>query len=307
MFRAIKRNKRNTLVVIAFFLLIVAAVSGYIGYETQNLWIPTIVLSFVAIYTLVQYFLAAREAISLVGGYEVNRNQEPMLWNLVENLAIREGIPMPRVFVIPDDSPNALAAGTSPKKALVGVTTGLMRLMNKSELEAVLAHEIGHIKNYDIRVKTVIFGLVGAVAAIAVIGWGIFFAGLQASSQASRGRDKNAGGLAMIFAFFGLAIGVIGSTVAHVIGPVLRSAVSKQREYLADASAVESTRFPDALISALEKLRDYGSPMSSRSSSTAHLYFSSPLKNKLTQALVGTHPSLDRRIERLKRIGTSLR
>lgn len=305
MFAAIERNKRITVILIFIFIAIVVGVAGYIGYLLEALWIPLVVLGFVLIYTVFQYFMATREVLSLVQGTYITYSQNPMLWNLVENLSIREGIPMPKVFTIPDSAPNAMAIGTSPKNASIGVTSGLLQIMDKSELEAVLAHEVGHIKNYDTRVKTIIFGLVGAVAAIAILGWAMVIAGLQASSN-SRGKNDKTAALGTILALLGLAIGVIGSLIAHAIGPILRAGVSKQREYLADASAVETTRFPDALISALSKLQYYETPMKVRSGSTAQLFFLNPLKGKLAQALVGTHPPLEKRIERLQQISRSL-
>jgi len=305
MFSAISANKRNTAVLILVFVMSITAVAAWVGFVTENWWIPGIALGFVVGYTALQYRFAAREAIALAGGVELTRADNPSLWTALENLSIREGLPMPRLFLIPDAAPNAMAAGTSPDRAVVGVTTGLLELLDRSEVEAVLAHEIGHIKNYDIRVKTVVFGLLAAVGIIAYAGWAM--AGSAMASSAAAGARRNpASAVALGFGALGLVVGLVASSIAHVVGPVIRSAISRQREYLADVSAVETTRYPEGLIGALRKLDQAQQPMGRPQHSSAHLFFTNPVRGIIARFLTATHPPIKKRIERLERMRNSL-
>jgi heat shock protein HtpX len=200
-------------------------------------------------------------------------------------------MPMPKVYIIQDEAPNAFASGRDPKHAVVAATTGLLAIMDDQELEGVMAHEMSHVKNYDIRVSTIVFGLISAVAILADF--------LIRMSFYSRGnsRDKNQLGAILIL------FGIVAWIVASLIGPLVNAAVSRQREYLADATGAEITRFPDGLASALEKLKEYGRPMRRAASSMAHMYISDPVKPSVAQRLFSTHPPLDKRIERLKELG----
>ena len=202
---------------------------------------------------------------------------------------------MPKVYVIPDEAPNAFATGRDPKHAIVAATTGLLAIMDDKELEGVMAHELGHVKNYDIRVSTIVFGLVSAIGVLADMA-------IRASFFAGSGRrdNENDGGLGIAL----LVIGIVASIVAFLIGPIVSAAVSRQREYLADATGAHTTRYPEGLASALEKLAQYGRPLRRASASMAHMYISDPIKPGITERLFSTHPPLPARIKRLREIGS---
>jgi heat shock protein HtpX len=199
---------------------------------------------------------------------------------------------MPKVYLIKDEAPNAFASGRDPKHAVVAATTGLLAIMDDNELQGVMAHEMAHVKNYDIRVSTIVFGLVSAVGILAD-----FFLRMAFYSGNARGKDNAQ------LAIFMIAIGIVAWIISALIGPIISAAVSRQREYLADASGAEITRFPEGLQGALAKLRDYGRPMRRASSSMAHMYISDPIKPSVAERLFSTHPPLDKRIERLGAIG----
>jgi heat shock protein HtpX len=305
-FAAAAANKRNTFILLSMFILAVSGVAIWVGFLFEAVWIPILVVIYLLVFTAVQYRFASREIMHLIGALPVKRSEQAELWKLVENLSIREGLPMPRLYLIFDSAPNALAAGTSPDKAVIAVTSGLLELLSKAELEAVLAHEFGHIKNYDIRVKTVVFGLLGAVAFIALMGWTLVSSSM-ASTQAAAGGKNPVGAISISLGIIGAAVAAVAGLLSHVLGPLVRAAISRQREYLADASAVETTRQPKALIAALEKLGDAGQKLARAQPSTAHLFFTSPLRGRVATFFTATHPSIQKRIERIRQIGTSLR
>jgi len=212
----------------------------------------------------------------------------------VENLAISQGMPMPKVYIIDDPAPNAFATGRNPDKAVVAATTGLLDIMDDNELEGVMAHELGHVKNYDIRVSMIVFGLVSAIGILADIAIRMAW-----FSGGSRSRDNGQLGALLVL------VGVVGWIIATLIGPLVSAAVSRQREYLADASGAQMTRYPDGLASALQKLGEYGRPMRRANTAMAHMYISDPIKPGVVERLFSSHPPIPKRIERLKQIGTS--
>ena len=298
MYSAIAANKRNTVIIIGGFVLLLGALAYWWGEASGNgssaLWI----ILFVFGYALFQYFAAASMAIAMSGAYPIQKADNPRLWNIVENLSISQGMPMPKVYIINDPAPNAFATGRDPKHAVVAATTGLLDIMNDNELEGVMAHELGHVKNYDIRVSTIVFGLVSAVGILADFAMRMaWFPGMGSSND----RNSNNG---QIQAFM-ILIGVVGWIVAALIGPLVSAAVSRQREYLADASSAEMTRYPQGLASALQKLGEYGRPMRKVNSSMAHMYINDPIKPGFVERAFSTHPPIPKRIERLSKIGTS--
>jgi len=295
MYSAIAANKRNTVIIIGLFVALLAGISLWWGYTSGNGSSAIIIVGFVLLYTVFQYYVAGSLAVAMSGAQEIQKSDNPRLWRIVENLAITEGMPMPRVYIIPDDAPNAFATGRDPKHAIVAATTGLLAIMDDKELEGVMAHELGHVKNYDIRVSTIVFGLVSAIGVLADMA-------IRASFFAGSGRRDNRddGGLGIAL----LAIGIVASIVAFLIGPLVSAAVSRQREYLADATGAHTTRYPEGLASALEKLAQYGRPLRRASSSMAHMYISDPIKPGLTERLFSTHPPLPARIKRLREIGS---
>jgi len=293
-YSAIARNKRNTVVIVLVFLLIIGALGFLGGYLAGNVSIGFIVLVVALGYAVLQYFLAARQATAIAGGVEIDRASEPRLWRTVENLAIATGMPMPRVFVIPDPSPNAFATGRDPEHAVVAATTGLLELMDDQELQGVMAHELGHVRNYDIRVSTMVFGLVVAVGLIADVLLRIsIFSGLSGG----RNRNSDNGGSANPVL---LIAGIVAVIVAPIAAAGVQAAVSRQREYLADATGAMTTRYPEGLARALEKLGAYGRPMQTQNSSMAHLWIADPMRPGVMDRLFSTHPPLPDRIARLR-------
>jgi heat shock protein HtpX len=292
MYSAIAANKRNTVFIIIFFVLLIGGLATWAGYATGYGSSAFMIIGFVALYALIQYYAAGAFAVAASGAVQITKADNPRLWRTVENIAINEGMPMPKVYLIKDEAPNAFASGRDPKHAVVAATTGLLAIMDDNELEGVMAHEMAHVKNYDIRVSTIVFGLVSAVGILAD-----FF--IRMAFYSSHSRNKDSGQLAI----FLIAFGIVAWIISALIGPLVSAAVSRQREYLADASGAEITRFPEGLQGALAKLRDYGKPMKRASSSMAHMYINDPVKPSVAQRLFSTHPPLDKRIERLGTIG----
>lgn len=287
MYSAIAKNKRNTVLIIILFLVIIAALSliPTFIYGDWSITIITIVIA--AAYAIFQYFMATRQTLALSGAHQIEKRDEPRLYRIVENLAITEGMPMPKVYIINDPAPNAFATGRDPEHAVVAATTGLLEIMTDSELEGVMAHEMGHVKNYDIRVSLIVFGLVIAIGLIADIIFRMIFWG-------GRGRD-NGGPAALVF----LAIGIVAAILAPIVAAVVQAAVSRQREYLADATGALTTRHPEALASALEKLAAYGRPVARTNTSMSHLWISDPNRPGFISKLFSTHPPIPDRVARL--------
>ncbi len=295
MYSAIAANKRNTVIIVGLFVALIGGLAYAWGYYSGQGSSAALIIGFVAIYAVIQYFAASSLAIAMSGAIEIQKSDNPRLWRVVENLAIREGMPMPKVYIIPDEAPNAFATGRDPKHAVVAATSGLLSIMDDQELEGIMAHEMGHVKNYDIRVTTIVFGLVSAIGVLADFALRMAFWG----SHGSRGRSDNDNQLGVIL----LVIGIVGSIVAFMIGPLVSAAVSRQREYLADASGAETTRYPEGLARALQKLGQYGRPMRRASSSMAHMYISDPMKPGMVERLFSTHPPIPKRVERLLNMG----
>ncbi|MCL1876909.1 M48 family metalloprotease [Candidatus Saccharibacteria bacterium] len=286
MYKAIDANKRNTVIIMAVFLLIIGGLGWLAGAIYESYEITIIVVVIAMLYALFQYFAASRIAIAINGGREIQKRDAPELFRIVENLTITTGLPMPRVYIISDAAPNAFATGRNPKDGHVAVTTGLLNIMDKRELEAVLSHEIAHIQNYDILVNMIVFGLVSAVGMICDFMLRMTFYG-----RGSKSKDNN-GALFMIF-------GLVAAILAPIVALLVQLAVSRQREYLADATGALTVRDPEGLAMALGKLKTAGRPMDRQNSSTAHLFFNNPMKTGLLSKLFSTHPPLDDRIARL--------
>ncbi|HET6747015.1 MAG TPA: M48 family metalloprotease [Candidatus Saccharimonadales bacterium] len=287
MYSAIAANKRNTIIIMALFIGLVGAVGWTISYFYGNHSIAYWVIGVAAIYALIQYFLAAKLATLVTGAKEIEKRDNPRLYRIVENLTITTGMPMPKVYVIDDPAPNAFATGRDPKHAIVAATTGILEVMNDRELEAVMAHEISHVRNYDIRVSMIAFGLVSAIGILSDIALRMMFFGDH--------RDNNNSSNPIV-----LVIGIVLIILAPIIATLIQLAISRQREYLADASGVMTTRDSEGLAQALEKLKEYGRPMKQQSSTTAHLFLNDPLKPGFFSKLFSTHPPLDERIVRLR-------
>ncbi len=286
MYRAIAANKRNTVLIMFAFLVLIGAlglVADYLYGGGFGIFIGTLIGA--GAYTLFQYFAAGRQALSMAGARQIQKADNPRLYRIVENLAITEGMPMPAVYIVDDPAPNAFATGRDPQHASVAATTGLMDLMTDRELTGVMAHELGHVKNYDIRVSTIVFGLTVAVGLIADVLARMAFFG---------GNRNNNGGNPIVLVF-----GLVAMLVAPLVAALIQAAVSRQREYLADATGAMTTRDPEGLASALQKLGDYARPMRKQNSTMAHLWISDPMKPGVMDRMFQTHPPITERVKRL--------
>jgi len=243
---------------------------------------------FMVVYLLWSYFAASKAVLALNGAKQIEKRDNPRLYRIVENLAITEGMPTPKVYIIDDPALNAFATGRDPAHASVCATTGILAALNDQELQGVMAHELGHIKNYDIRVSVIAFALVGVVALIADMFWRIAFFS----------DDDNPGG-----GLLGLIVFVIVVVLAPIAATLLQLAISRKREYLADATGALTTRYPEGLASALEKIQAHSSVVKRQNKSTAHFYFANPLKKKAGASLFSTHPPIEDRIARLRDMG----
>jgi heat shock protein HtpX len=286
MYSAIAANKRNTLLIMAVFVGIIGAIGWVVSMYYGNTNITYIVLAVALVYALIQYFLADKLAVAMTGAKEIQKKDNPRLYRIVENLAITTGIQTPKVYLIDDPAPNAFATGRDPKHAVVAATTGILEIMDDRELEAVMAHELGHVRNYDIRVSMIAFGLVSAIALLSDIAMRMFFFGGDR-------RDNNTNPIVLV-------VGIILIILAPIIAAIIQMAVSRQREYLADATGALTTRDSEGLAMALEKLEQYGRPMKQQHGATAHLFFNNPLKKGFFNNLFSTHPPLEARIARLR-------
>ena len=286
MYKNIAANKRNTIFIMLGFVVLIAAIGAAFAYCYDDWRIAAGVLIMASVYALFQYFAASKLAVAMTGAKKIEKKDNPRLYNVVENLTLTAGLPMPEVYIIEDKAPNAFASGRDPKHALVCATTGLLDIMDDKELTAVMAHEISHVKNYDIRVSTIVFGLVCLIGFIADIGWPIGF-------RSSRRNRDDASPVAFI-------IIIVASIVAPIAATLAQLAVSRQREYLADSSAAMLTRYPEGMISALKKLEAHAQPMQQQNPATEAMFISSPLKKRSLNNLFSTHPPIEKRIERLE-------
>ncbi len=298
MYEAIARNKRNTIIIIFLFLAFFSGVAALLSWWLQNIWVGIGLIGFILVYAVVQYYFAANMAMGIAGGILVDKDSHPKLWRTVENLAISEGMPMPKVYLIKDESINAMAIGRDPWHAHVGATEGLLRITEKYELEGVMAHEMAHIKNYDTRVKLIVFGLVGAISALAQFCF-LFIVGLFAGSQAGKNRSLFLTVLFFPVALLLLAVGVVSWFISFLLGPIIMNGVSRQREYLADATGALMTRHPEALMSALQKMELFSQAPVRKNKATAAMFFTNPFRRGLFARLLSSHPETDDRIERL--------
>lgn len=290
MYSAISANKRNTFLIMIIFIVIIAGIGYVFARAYGNFGIFYGVLIGSVIYAVIQYFIAAKVALSVNRAHEITKADAPRLYRTVENIAITDGLPVPRVYIMEEPAPNAFATGRDPNHSHVVATRGLLDIMDDRELTAVIAHEMGHVKNYDIRVMMIVFGLVSAIGLIADL---LYYSSLFGGSNRREGGNP-------IF----LVIGIAAAVLAPVVALLVQLAVSRQREYLADATSAMTTRDPEALASALEKLAGTSTALAHASNSTAHLFFANPLRKGGISNLFSTHPPIEERVKRLREIGT---
>jgi len=300
-FELIRSNKRRSVALVGGFVLIAVVIGLAAGYLAGfGAWGMVVALVIAAAMAFMSYWKADSIALAVSRARPADPQEYRRLYNLVEGLCIASGLPQPRVYIVDDPAPNAFATGRNPDHAAIAVTTGLLEKLNRVELEGVVAHELSHIKNYDILVSTLAVTLVGAVAlvtdiAIRTMWWN--------GGRTRRDGDRDGGNA--IFAIVGFAL----LALAPIIAKAMQAAISRKRETLADVSAVQLTRYPPGLISALEKLRDDTTVTHSASTATAHLWIEQPMsgvgdRGKLrgVHKLFDTHPPLEERIALLKEL-----
>lgn len=293
MYNQIAANKRKTVFMMMVFVALVGGLGWLFGEYTGSPMITPYVLIGAAVYALLSYLAGSRVSLAMNGAKEITKQDNPRLWRIVENLSITTGMPMPKVYIIDDPAPNAFATGRDPNHAAVAATTGILDTLNDSELEGVMAHELGHIKNYDIRVSMIAFALVAVISIMADIM-------LRMTWFRGSDDDENSNGGQLFF-----ILGIIAAILAPLIATLIQLAISRRREYLADATGALTTRYPEGLASALEKIGAYGSTMRRQNASTAHLFFANPLKKRSFAALFSTHPPIEDRVRRLQEMGQS--
>ncbi|PIZ63836.1 protease [Candidatus Saccharibacteria bacterium CG_4_10_14_0_2_um_filter_52_9] len=289
MYSNIAANKRKTVMIMAIFMLFTIGViwilDQYLGGSTGVFYGGIIGA---LIYTVITYYAGSKMALALNGAKEIQKSDNPRLWRIVENLAITNGMPMPKVYIIDDPAMNAFATGRDPRNAVVCATTGILDALEDNELEGVMAHEMGHVKNYDIRVSMVAFALTAVISLLADII-------LRLTWFRGDDRENNQ---------FTLVAGLIAAILAPLVATMIQLAISRQREYLADATGALTTRYPEGLASALEKIQHSSSTLRRQNTSTAHLFFANPLRSGNLAGLFSTHPPIEDRIARLRSMGT---
>jgi len=296
MYSAIAANKRNTVFIMIIFLIVIGGLGALVAW-IYNSWTIAVVVFVIALaYAIFQYFVAGSETLALSGAQQIQKSDNPRLYRIVENLAITDGLPTPKVYIINDPAPNAFATGRDPEHAAVCATSGLLDIMTDRELEGVMAHEMGHVKNYDIRVSLIVFGLVVAIGLISDIIFRMIFWG-------GRSRNNNLGGPALLVV---IAIGLVAAILAPITAAVVQAAVSRQREYLADATSAMTTRDPEGLETALAKLQTNFQPVRRTNSSMAHMWIADPNRPGIMSRLFSTHPPIPDRIKRLEDNATRL-
>lgn len=297
LFTQIKRNKRKTIFIFLLFLGLFSAMGLLVGYIWGSPIGGLVVSLLVAgLYALIMFASASSMILKMSNAQKVTKESHPMLWNVTEGVAMAAGIPMPQLYIIQDDALNAFATGTKPEDGVVAVTTGLLAKLDRRELEGVVAHEVAHIRNYDIRVMLYAAVLVGAITLLSDM--------LLRSFLWGGGGDSRGDGRARLIA---IVVGLVLAILAPIIAELIRLAVSRRREFLADADAVLITRNPDGIANALKKISGDRDPLlKTANKATAHMYFSSPFTKKqgsTWQKWFSTHPPMEERLEALRRLG----
>lgn len=299
MYEQITKNKWRSFFLILFFLCLIFAISWAFGevtgWGTQGLIIAGIIA--VAM-TFGSYYASDKIVLAISRARPVKKEDYPYLYNVVEGLAIAAGLPKPRCYVIDDTAPNAFASGRNPENSVIVVTTGLLQKLNRAELEGVIAHEMSHIKNYDVLVQTLAVVMVGIVALLSDWTLRTFFWG--GGRRRSRDRSSGGGNAAAILVVVALVLAILSPIIAQL----LRLAISRKREFLADASGAMLTRYPPGLASALKKLSADREPLEAANKATAHMYIVNPLKNIKggVNKLFSTHPPIEDRIAALEKM-----
>lgn len=292
-YKAISANIWKSYLILFLFIVFTSTVAYvFIQATGHDPIFGVLIFIFSVIYSFISYFFSAKMVLATSGAKQIKKHDHPELFNLVQNLCIGDGVPMPKVYIINDPSPNAFATGRDPKHAAIAVTTGILERLNKSELEGVLAHELSHVKNYDTRVLALTAVLVGFIGLLADLFMRQLFWG---------GFRRDNGGRAQGIFFI---IAIVLAILAPIVASLIQLAVSRKREFLADASGALLTRYPEGLASALEKMSSDPKPLKTATSSTAHLFIINPFKGRgfsgVLTSLFSTHPPIEERIKILR-------
>ena len=290
-------NVRKTWFLMVSFLVVVIALGWAVSWYYGNPGILYIAVVFALVMNVASYWFSDKLVIKMTGAKPADRAEHGELIRIVENLSITAGLPMPKVYVVDDPAPNAFATGRDPEHAVVAFTTGLLRILDRTELEGVAAHELAHVGNRDMLVSTVAVVLAGFIAILSDIFLRSMFFGFGGNN-----RDNRAGGIILI-------IGIVLAILAPLAASLIQMAISRKREFLADASGALLTRYPEGLASALEKISSHGRPMQRQSHATAHLFIANPFgaKGKSIGATINklfmTHPPAEERVAILRAMG----
>ena len=297
MYEQITRNKWKSFFLVFFFLCLIFALTWLFG-ELTGLGPHGLVLAVILALamTVGSYYYSDKIVLAISRAKPVKKEDYPYLYNVVEGLAIAAGLPKPRCYIIDDTAPNAFASGRNPKNSVIVVTKGLLEKMNRVELEGVIAHEVAHIKNYDVLVQTLAVVMVGVVALLSDWILRSFFWG----GGRKKGRSRGGGSGSQVLIVVGLVLAILSPLIAQLI----RLAISRKREFLADANGALLTRYPPGLASALKKLAADKEPLEAANKATAHLYTINPLKDikGKVNALFSTHPPIEQRITALEKM-----
>ena len=280
----IAHNKRNTVFIVIAFVAFIALIGGLFAWLNNNTMTLVVVATVATVYALIQYFIADKLALMGTGARQIQKSDNPRYYKIVEGLANDMKLPMPKIYIMEDAAPNAFATGRDPNHACVAATTGLLEVMNDKELRAVMGHEMSHVKNYDIRVSMIVFGLAAVIGLISDIGLRMLF-------WSDRDEENNSP--------IGVLFVLITMILAPFVATLIQLAISRQREYLADASSANVTSADD-MIAALRKLDTHHRPMRQQNIAAEAMFIAGPLKKSVISKLFATHPSLESRIERLE-------
>lgn len=295
-YSAIAANKWKSWLIMLLFIIFITTLGFVFGKASgYGLSYAGFALILAGVMSFGSYFYSDKLVLATTGARQIKKSDNPELFHIVENLAIGDGIPMPSIYIMNESAPNAFATGRDPKHAVVCVTTGILQRLNKAELEGVIAHELSHVKNFDTRLMGIVAILVGFVSILA----NMFMQNLWWGNMRERDRNEKDN----VQAIF-LIVGIVFAILSPIIATLIQLAVSRKREFLADASGALLTRYPEGLANALEKISKDPTPMKNVSNATAHLFIANPFKGKTAgqwfSSLFDTHPPIEERIKILR-------
>lgn len=296
MYDAIARNKRKTWLLMAGFILVIAAIGFVFGEYTGSGWLGLVIATAIAgLMAFISYYNSDRLVLAATRARPAKKEEYPHLVNTIEGLSLAAGMPQPRLYIIDDPAPNAFATGRNPQKGVVAVTTGLLERLDRMEVEGVLAHEMAHIRNYDTLIATLATVMVGTVIILSdIMRRSIFYRSVGVGGRRSSSKQQGGGAAILMIVVIALSI------LAPIFAQILRFSISRRREFLADADGALLTRHPEGLARALEKISGHPEEMSTASQATAHLFILNPFRKKSKSNLFSTHPPTEERIKALR-------